>query len=109
MNNIINSYKEISTNILAILSLEHIDNDKLDKYLEERKILLESIHSDDKELFIEKYKVELKEIDVKISELLDKSLTKSKRELANYRRNLRGNTTYLKANKIILNIFSKKV
>ena len=109
MDNITQFYKEISKKILEILKDTEIDNDKLDEYLYERKVLLENIGSKDKDDFIREYKIYLEEIDKQIGDLLQEKLIDSKRELVKYRQSLNGNKAYVYANKTSLNLFSKKI
>lgn len=109
MKNIINSYKDISEKILKLLEAVEIDNDKIDKYLEERQALLEIINKENIDIFRKEYKANLSDIDIQIKELLQKKLDNSKRELAQYRKNQNGNIAYTNMNKTKLNIFYKKV
>lgn len=109
MKNIINSYKDISEKMLKLLEVIEVDYDKLDKYLEERQVLLEIINKENIDIFRKEYKANLSDIDIQIKELLQKKLDNSKRELAQYRKNQTGNIAYANMNKTKLNIFYKKV
>lgn len=109
MKNIISSYKDLSEKILKLLESVEVDNDKLDKYLEKRQVLLEMINKKNIDIFRKEYKANLSDIDIQIKELLQNKLDKSKRELAQYRKNQNGNIAYANMNKTKLNIFYKKV
>lgn len=109
MKNIVNLYKEISNNLIDILKSDEVDNDKLDKYLDERHQLLTNVAEEEKSDFIKEYKCNLESIDIEINRFLQNHLDDSKRELANFRKNQNGNIAYANMNKTKLNIFYKKV
>lgn len=109
MDSIVNLYKEISNSLIDILKNDEVDNDKLDKYLDERQQLLVNIVEEDRDNFIKQYKSNLENIDIEINILLQKHLDTSKRELVTFRKNQNGNITYANMNKTKLNIFYKKI
>lgn len=110
MESIVDKYKEISIDLLDILKMPTIDNDKIERYLEERQELIQNLEiNDNLDEFRKLYKKFLYNIDQEIKDLMEVNIQKAKNEITDYKKQKKANFAYVNNNKINLNIFSKKV
>ncbi|MBQ8997501.1 MAG: hypothetical protein IJ086_02265 [Clostridium sp.] len=110
MKELINLYKNISLEILELFNKEDIDNNKLDKLLDNRENILENLDDDKLKIFAEHYvSNNLNEIDKRIKFKFTKKMIETQLEINNYKKNKQMNTAYININKKNLNLFSKKV
>lgn len=103
-------YKEISEEILKILSYSNIDEDEIEKKLDKRQALIDSLNEKELKNFILAYREELiYEVDKKIKYKLEEAILNVKKQIREHKTQKVVNKAYIKNGKNNLNLFTKKV
>lgn len=110
MKDSVKKYKDISDEILRILSSSDIDDQKIDKCFQDRQMIIDKISEENKiDEFRKIYKEELYKEDENIKNLLQNNINDLKKEIIQHKKSKNVNFNYTNMSKSNLNIFSKKV
>lgn len=108
MDKCIEEYKEISKEILEMLSKENYEN--LESKLEERQVIINKVKLNNRDEFKNKYvKEDILNIDNEIKLKIEKMLESVKEEIKEHKRKQKASSMYIKNTKNNINLFYKKV
>lgn len=106
MNELADKYKDISLDIIN--KLENKDIESINKLLDQRQDILESV-CDKKEFKDILLKEDITNIDKTIKTLLKENIEHVKEEIKEYNKSKKASMSYINLGKEKLNIFNKKV